>query len=269
MSKRITLICVLVFSLVAGSAFAADQPAVKGPLAGAVHAVGSLTYKDGSQQSWNWDRGLITDLSSSSITLTRRDKVQVTFAITSGTVVRNDGATYGLSDLQKGQIVTVVSQSGNAEIIRNIKGPNAPSGGDPSEIAGPAVNSTTGTIDVLYYDSSTQDFDYNRGRITQVGNGSLTIMRQDKVSVQLTYDANTVVRDCHGQLESTDDFAVGEGAIFLSQNGDVKLAGCLVQPKAQAGGGTQSQGQPQSLRPNRPGSLAPSAPSAPAATATA
>src|SRR5579862_8110789 len=115
MSKRITLICVLVFSLVAGSAFAADQPTVKGPLAGAVHAVGSLTYTDGSQQSWNWDRGLITDLSSSSITLTRRDKVQVTFAITSGTVVRNDGATYGLSDLQKGQIVTVVSQSGNAE----------------------------------------------------------------------------------------------------------------------------------------------------------
>jgi hypothetical protein len=248
MSKRITLICVLVFCLVAGSAFAADQPTVKAPLAGAVHAVGSLSYKDGSQQSWNWDRGQITDLSSSSITLTRRDKVKVTFAITSGTIVRNDGSTYGLSNLQKGQVVTVVSQNGNAEIIRNIKGPNAPSGGDPSDIAGPAVNSTTGTIDVLYYDTSTQDFDYNRGRIMQVGNGSLTIMRQDKVTVQLTYDSNTVVRDCHGQLETTDDFAVGEGAIFLSQNGDVKLAGCLNQPKVHAGSGAQQQRRPQQQR---------------------
>ncbi|HEY3921997.1 MAG TPA: DUF5666 domain-containing protein [Gaiellaceae bacterium] len=262
MSKRIILVCVLAFCLVAGSAFAADQPTVKGPLAGAVHAVGSLTYKDGSQQSWNWDRGLITDLSSSSITLTRHDKLKVTFAITSSTVVRNDGSTYNLSNLQKGQVATVVSQNGNADIIRNIKGPNAPMGGDPSEIAGPAATSTTGTIDVLYFDGSTQDFDYNRGRIMQVGNGSLTIMRQDKVTVQLTYDANTIVRDCHGRLESTDDLAVGEGSIFLSQAGDVKLAGCLVQPKAHAGAGSQTQSQ----RPNGPRSLTPSAA---AATATA
>ena len=268
MSKRITLICAVLFVLVAGSAFAADQPTVKGPLAGAVHAVGSLTYVDGSQQSWNWDRGLITDLSSSSITLTRRDKVQVTFAITSSTIVRNDGATYSLSDLQKGQVATVVSQNGNADIIRNIRGQNAPTGGDPSEIAGPAAKSTTGTIDVLYYDASTQDFDYNRGRITQVGNGSLTIMRQDKVSVPLTYDSNTVVRDCHGQLESTDDLAVGEGAIFLSQSGDVKLVGCLTQPKAHTGADSQGQGQGQGQgqRPTGPRSLTPSAPAA-AATA--
>lgn len=231
MSKRIALVCALVFALVAGSAFAADQP-VQGPLAGAVHASATLSYKDGSQQSWNWDRGRITTLSSSSITLTRRDKVQVTFAITSGTIVRNNGATYSLSDLQTGQVATVVSQDGNADIIRNIHGPNAPSGGDPSDITVPASNSTTGTVDVLYYDQSTQSFDYNRGRIMQVGNGQLTLMRADKVSVQLTYDANTVVRNCQGQLESTDDLAVGEGAIFLSQSGDAKLIGCLVQPKA-------------------------------------
>jgi len=231
MSKRIALVFALVFALVAGSAFAADQP-VKGPLAGAVHASATLSYKDGSQQSWNWDRGRITAVSSSSITLTRRDKAQVTFAITANTIVRNNGSTYSLSDLQRGQVASVVSQDGNADIIRNIHGPNAPSGGDPSDITVPATNSTTGTVDVLYYDQSTQSFDYNRGRITQVGNGQLTLMRADKVSVQLTYDSNTVVRDCKGQLESTDDLAVGEGALFLSQSGDAKLIGCLMQPKA-------------------------------------
>jgi hypothetical protein len=241
MSKRIVLLALLVLGLAAGSAFAADQPAqVQGPLAGAVHAVGNLTYTDGSQQSWNWDRGRITAVSSTSITLMRRDKVSVTFAITGQTAVRNDGATYGLSDLQQGQMVTVVSQSGDADIIRNIKGPNAPSGGDPSQIVGPAAKSVTGAIDVLYYDGSTQNYDYNRGRITQLGDGQLTIERQDKTTVQLTFDSSTVVRDCSGQLESTSDLAVGEGAIFLSQQGDAKLIGCLVQPKATQGGSSQA-----------------------------
>ena len=81
MFKRITLLFTAIFALTAGSALA-DSP-VKGPFAGTVHAVGNITYKDGSQQTWTWDRGKITALDSSSITLTRRDKVQVTFAITS------------------------------------------------------------------------------------------------------------------------------------------------------------------------------------------
>ena len=58
MFKRIFLISTAVFALVAASALA-DTP-VKGPFYGTVHAVGNITYKDGSQQSWNWDRGKIT-----------------------------------------------------------------------------------------------------------------------------------------------------------------------------------------------------------------
>lgn len=230
MFKRISILFTATFALAAGSALA-DTP-VKGPFAGTVHAVGNITYKDGTQQSWTWDRGKISALDSSSITLTRRDKVKVSFAITSLTLVRNNGATYSLSDLKAGQVATVVSQSGNADIIRNIRGDGAPSGGDPSEIDGPAKSSVTGTVNALYFDGTQQSFDYNRGRITQVGNGQLTLMRQDKQTVSLTYDSTTLVRDCHGQLESTDNLAVGEGAMFFSQNGALKLAGCLVQPKA-------------------------------------
>src|SRR6266567_1567854 len=97
MSKRISLLCAIVFALAAGSAFAADQ--VKGPFAGAVHAVGNLSDKSGNPINVIWDRGKITTLSDTSITLTRRDKAQVSFAITSDTAFRNDGATYSLSDL--------------------------------------------------------------------------------------------------------------------------------------------------------------------------
>src|SRR4051812_30120459 len=96
MNKRITLICALAFAIVAGSAFAADQ--VKGPFAGTVHATGDLADKGGNAISVTWDRGAISKLSDTSITLTRRDKQQVTLTITTDTAVRNEGATYKLSD---------------------------------------------------------------------------------------------------------------------------------------------------------------------------
>src|SRR5438094_879226 len=105
MAKRYLITAAAVFALAAGSALAADQ--TKGPFAGTVHAVGAVTYKDGGEQTWTWDRGRITALSSSSITLTRRDKQQVRFAITDSTLVRNDGGSYKLEDLKTGQAATV------------------------------------------------------------------------------------------------------------------------------------------------------------------
>jgi hypothetical protein len=227
MFKRIALISFALFAFAATGALA-DAP-VKGPFAGTVHAVATINYLDGSQQTWNWDRGQVTSLSSTSITLTRRDKVQVTFTITSSTIVRNDGATYSLSDLQVGQVATVVSQNGNADIIRRIRGDGAPTGGDPSAIDGPAVKSVDGTIDAQYVDGSKQSFDYDHGVITQVANGQLTVTRLDKQTVTLSYGDSTVVRDCHGQVGSTSDLAVGDGGMFFSQNGQLDLAGCLHQ----------------------------------------
>jgi hypothetical protein len=161
----------------------------------------------------------------------RRDQQSVTFTITSSTVVRNDGATYCLRDLKAGLAATVVSQGGDADIIRNIRGDGAPSGGDPSAIEGPAAKSVTGTVQAQYVDGSSQTFEYDRGLITAAGNGSLTLKRLDGQSVTLTYGDSTVVRDCHGQLESTGDIAQGELAMFFSQSGAAVLVGCLHQPK--------------------------------------
>src|SRR5438045_3743599 len=100
MFKRIFFLSTAALAFAAGGALA-DTP-VRGPFSGTVHATGTITYKDSSQQAWSWDRGKITALDSSSITLTRRDKVQVSFASTSSTLVRNDGASYQLSDLKVG-----------------------------------------------------------------------------------------------------------------------------------------------------------------------
>ena len=225
MSKRILRFLVACLALAAGSAFAADQ--VKGPFAGTVHAVGSLSDKSGNSISVTWDRGRITDVSSSSITLMRRDRAQVSFAITSSTTVRNEGGTYQLSDLKTGLVATVVSQTGNAVVIRNIRGEGAPSGADQSEFEGPAGKTITGSVSALYFDGSNQSFDYNRGRIQSVGNGSLTLMRADHQTVTLAYDASTLVREGDGTIGSVDELEAGEGAMFFSQNGLLKLVRCV------------------------------------------
>jgi Domain of unknown function (DUF5666) len=231
MSKRITLLLAACFAVAAGSAFAADQ--VKGPFAGAVHAAGSLADRSGNPISVTWDRGKITSLSASSISLTRRDKQQVSFQITSTTAVRNDGGTYQLSDLKTGLMATVVSQGGDAVVIRNIRGDGAPSGADQSVFEGPAAKAVTGAVTALYMDGSNQTFDYNRGRIQSIGNGSLTIVRADRQTVTLTYDANTLVRENGGSIGSVDELEVGESAMFFSQSGLLKLVRCMHRAAAQ------------------------------------
>jgi len=231
MAKRTFLILAAIFALAAGTAFAADKPNL--PFAGTVHAVGQITYKDGSEQSWNWDRGRITALSATSITLTRRDKAQVSFAITDKTVVRNDGGTYNLSDLKVGLAATVLSQSGNALIVRNIRGDGAPSGADQSAIEGPGAKSVTGSVDATYVDGSTKTFAYDRGRITKLDSGSLTIMRADKKSVAFTYDPALPVWS-KGKLGDASQLAVGEGGMFFSQDGKLAVVHGLTAPKAQS-----------------------------------
>jgi Domain of unknown function (DUF5666) len=222
MGKRITLLLLAIFALTAGTASAAGTK-VRGPFFGTVHAVGSVTYKDASQKSWTWDRGRITALSADSITLTRRDRAQVTFVITPSTLVRSDRATYHLTDLRLGLAATVISQSGTAAIIRNLRGEGAPSGADQSAIEGPGAASVTGTIAAQYADGTQQSFDYNRGRIVSAANGQLTIKRADGQSVTFTYDASTVVRTGDGSISSVDDLHVGKAATFFSQSGALKL----------------------------------------------
>ena len=83
-------------------------------------------------------------------------------------------------------------------------------------------------------DGTTQSYDYNRGRITALGNGQLTILRADGQSATLTYGDSTIVRD-KGDLESVSDLKVGEGAMFFSQSGALDLVRCIAKPDGQHG----------------------------------
>jgi hypothetical protein len=235
MSKRTILLVAALFALAAGGAAAADR--VKGPFAGTVHAVGTLSDRSGGPIDVTWDRGLISSLSGTSITLTRRDQAQVTFAITGDTAVRNGGASYHLSDLGTGLVATVISQNGDAVVIRRIRGDGAPSGGDQSVYEGPAAKAVTGSVDAQYADGSHRQFDYDRGLITAVGNGRLTLVRADGESVTLAYDASTLVREQGGETGSVDDLEAGERAMFFSQAGALKLVRCVRGAQASAARG--------------------------------
>jgi hypothetical protein len=226
MVKRILILLAATFALAAGTAAAGDGAKVKGPFSGAVHAAGSITYKDASAKSWTWDRGTITALSSTSLTLTRRDKVQVTFTIGSDTVVRNAGASYTLADLKQGLNAAVISQGGHAVIVRNLRGEGAPSGADQSAIDGPAKGSVTGTIAALYRDGTSQSFQYDRGQITEKTASTMTIKRLDGKSVSFTYDPALLVRE-RGEVEGADALSVGERAMFFSQAGKLVLVRCV------------------------------------------
>jgi len=228
MAKHYLIIAAAIFALAAGSALAADQQ--KGPFAGTVHAVGTVTYKDGTDKTWTWDRGRITALSSSSITLTRRDKEQVSFAITSSTLVRNDHASYTLADLKAGLRATIVSQNGTAVVIRHIRGDGAPSGNDPSQVQLPLSKSVYGDGTVLFADGTSQAVHYDRGQITAKDASSLTIKRPDGKSVTLTYDAQTLVRE-QGEVYSVDKLEVGERAMFFSESGKAVLIRCVSKAK--------------------------------------
>jgi hypothetical protein len=228
MSKRIALLVPVVLALAAGTALADPvSPPAKGPFAGTVHATADITYVDGSSRAWTWDRGRISALSTTSITLTRRDTEQVTFAITADTIVRNGGATYGQSDLKAGLAATVVSQDGDAVIIRNLRGDGAPGGADPSAITGPLARSATGTIDAQAVDGSHASYEFDRGVITQAGDGQLTVKRPDGEELSFSYGDSTVVRDCTGARGSTDRLVRGEAGMFFSQDGQLELAACV------------------------------------------
>ena len=114
-------------------------------------------------------------------------------------------------------------------LIRNIRGEGAPGGADQSAIEGPAARSVTGSIEALYVDGTTQRFAYDRGRITAIGDGSLTIRRADGEAITFTYDDSTVVKDKRGAI-AVSDLKVRQGARFFSQDGALKLIRCMAPP---------------------------------------
>jgi hypothetical protein len=83
-----------------------------------VHADIDVTYLDGSSRTFAYDRGQITSITDTQITLVRRDQKSVTLNYDDSTFVRENGQTESVSDLKVGERAMFFSENGLAKLIR-------------------------------------------------------------------------------------------------------------------------------------------------------
>jgi len=179
----------------------ANAHVAKQLLRSGVHADVSLIRAEGSTDAFAVDRGKVTASSAASITLARADGKSVTISVASTTVARRT--------ITVGQPAIVFSRNGAAFRIV-AAGPVTTAPVMPA-LAGksPVVH-----LDVKFIrsDGSTGSITIDRGTVTASSSASLTIERDDGMSVTFTIGSGAIVR---GHL------AVGGKALVVSRDGAV------------------------------------------------
>jgi hypothetical protein len=94
---------------------------------------------------------------------------------------------------------------------------------------GKSARAVHGDIQVLYVDGTTKSFDYDRGQITSIGDGSVVLIRRDGKTVKLSYDEQTIVRE-KGEPGTVEDLEEGDIAMFFSHQGHADLIRCIKSP---------------------------------------
>jgi hypothetical protein len=84
----------------------------------AVHAEAHVTFLDGSTRDLTYDRGQITAITDTQITLMRRDGQSVTLNYDDSTMVRENGQTESVGDLTVGERAMFFAEGGLAKLIR-------------------------------------------------------------------------------------------------------------------------------------------------------
>ena len=206
---------------------ATDQPQRPGLLRGAVHADVKALYLDGTTRTFALDHGKITGLEGGAITIQRRDEESVAAPTNDDTCIRKDGEPATLEDLELGAHAIVAQEGGTAVAVRS----GRPQAGAERQPCGLRVGVVHGDITVTYLDGSTRTFAYDRGQITSITDTEIALQRRDGESVTLKYDDATVVRE-EGEPGSVAALAVGDRAMFVSEEGLAKLIRCISKAPA-------------------------------------
>jgi hypothetical protein len=96
-----------------------------GPFRTAIHADISLLMRDKSSKNETMDRGKVTAISSSSLTIERLDGKSLTFSLSDKTVAREKGEDESLDTIEVGDRLMVFAAEGNAFLLRCIAHPKA------------------------------------------------------------------------------------------------------------------------------------------------
>jgi hypothetical protein len=221
MKKLIALaLATLAVAAVTGAA-TADPGKRVGPFAGAIHADITALLKDGSSASANLDRGTVTAVDSSSLTLERFvDKKSLTFVL-------NADTWYPRGQPKVGEKLGVVSQNGTALRV-NVWNKLDP---QTTDRVGPFRTAVHAEISLWLKDGSTKSETMDRGKVTSISSSSLTITRPDGQSVTFSIDDKTVARE-QGQDESLDNVKVGDRLMVFATDGHAFLLRCISHLKA-------------------------------------
>jgi hypothetical protein len=199
-----------------------DRPERPGLLRGAVHADVTALYLDGTTPTFALDHGRITGLEGGAITVERSDGGSVAAPTNDDTCIRKDGEPATLEDLELGAHGLVAEEGGTAVEIRS----GRPQPGAERRPCGLRVGVVHADITVTYLDGSSRSFAYDRGQITSITDTEIALQRRDGENVTLKYDDSTVVRE-EGEPGSVGDLAVGDRAMFFSEDGLAKLIRCI------------------------------------------
>ena len=230
---------VIVGGLFAGSAvFAAgskDKQAqtTKGSLdrllAKVVHGEGTWTLLDGSTIKLSGDIGQITAVKDGTVTLKREDGTSVSVPTDSSTCVRHDGAMAAVGDLKVGDRAIVAQRESGIAIGIRAGTPGTRGDSAQTPAGRPALRDLPsgcwtlrsivhGDLTVTYVDGTTKQLQFDRGMISSLAGGNVTLLRRDGASVSIAYDGSThVLLDC--EPASASDLKVGQLAAVISENG--------------------------------------------------
>lgn len=179
--------------------------------AGPVHAESAFTYLDGTVRSFVTDLGVVISVEGGTIVLERPDGETLSVPTDEETCVVVDGGPGSLDEVQPGMRAVVHAEAGTAEVVRaGLLRPREPV---CHELAG-AVH---GDLTVTSSDGRTTEGAWDRGMITAIDRDARTIslIRRDATEVTLSYDDRTRV---FGEgVGGVDDLAVGDVAVFLSE----------------------------------------------------
>lgn len=208
--KRITLIVLtaVLGSLLVGASATAAPLVVDRLLTTAVHGDVAIVDRDGSAASLTFDRGKLTAVSETSLSIQRADGQSVTLTRTAATRLRLNGA------LNVNRNVLVVSREGTA-IRVDVGGFMAgvrPGAGlvDRGVHADVAVRTRAGTTRTLNVD---------KGRVTSRTSTSLTLLRADGQSVTVAIAANARVTYGWRGLRSVNRLRRNAFVTVVSENG--------------------------------------------------
>jgi len=214
--KKLIAFALTLFCLAAVGVASADNGKSARPFAGAIHADIAVLFVDGSTKDYDLDRGKVTAVDESSLTLQRPDDQSLTFGLSGDT-------WFPHGQPKVGDKLGVLSYDGAALRV-NVWLRQSDMAAQAQDRVRAFAKAVHGDITLLLKDGSTKSETADRGRVSALDAdaGTMTVDRPDKQSISFSISKDTAVRHL-GRPESLADVSIGDHALVFASAGQAFL----------------------------------------------